>query len=62
MFDDEDKPKKQPAHQLGEDLSKMSLDELEERVALLTTEIQRIEGAIAAKKASAASAETFFKR
>jgi uncharacterized small protein (DUF1192 family) len=59
---DEDAPKKKPAHEVGEDLSKLSLYELAERIETLKTEILRIEEAIAAKRASADRAATFFKR
>jgi uncharacterized small protein (DUF1192 family) len=62
MFDDEDKPQKKIAHTLGEDLAKLSLDELAARVALLRAEIERIEAAAAAKRSSAEVAASFFKR
>jgi uncharacterized small protein (DUF1192 family) len=61
-FDDEDKPKKKVAHELGEDLAKLSLDELAARVALLRAEIERIEAAAAAKRSSTEVAASFFKR
>jgi uncharacterized small protein (DUF1192 family) len=61
-FDDEDKPKKKIAHELGEDLAKLSLDDLAARVALLRAEIERIEAAAAAKRSSAEVAASFFKR
>jgi uncharacterized small protein (DUF1192 family) len=61
-FDDEDKPKKKIAHELGEDLTKLSLDELASRLALLRAEIVRIEAAAAAKRSSAEVAASFFKR
>jgi uncharacterized small protein (DUF1192 family) len=61
-FDDEDKPKKKPVHEIGEDLGKLSLDELAHRVEALKAEIGRIEEAAAAKRSSAALAESFFKR
>ncbi len=62
ITDDEDAPKKKLKHELGEDLSTLSLDELDERIALLEAEIARIAAAIAAKKASADVAASFFKR
>lgn len=58
---DEDAAKKTPKHELGEDLSSLSLDELDERIMLLRQEIERIEEAIAAKRTSADVAATFFK-
>jgi uncharacterized small protein (DUF1192 family) len=59
---DEEAPKKKAVHEIGEDLSKLSLDELAERIEMLKAEIERIEEAAAAKKASADVAASFFKR
>jgi uncharacterized small protein (DUF1192 family) len=59
---DDDAPKKKPVHEIGEDLSKLSLFELAERLEMLKAEIARIEQATAVKKASADHAATFFKR
>ena len=59
---DDDPPKKKKAHELGEDLTTLSLDELAERIGLLKSEIERIEAAIRAKRASADVAASFFKR
>ena len=62
IADEEQPKKKKTAHELGEDLSALSLEELDERVAVLKTEIARIESAISAKRASADLAASFFKR
>lgn len=59
---DEEAPKKKKAHEIGEDLAKLSLDELAERIDLLKAEIVRIEGAIKTKQASADAAASFFKK
>ena len=59
---DEELPKKKKAHEIGEELGALSLEELDERIALLKGEIARIEEAIKSKRASAAAADTFFKR
>ena len=59
---DEEAPKKKAVHEIGEDLSKLSLDELAERIASLKAEIGRIEAAVAATRASAEVADSFFKR
>jgi uncharacterized small protein (DUF1192 family) len=59
---DEDAPKKKPVHEIGEDLSKLSLFELAERIESLRTEIVRLEQAVQVKKASADRAATFFKK
>ena len=60
--EDEDAPRKKLRHEIGEDLSTLSLDELGDRIVLLGQEIARIEEAISAKKASADVAASFFKR
>lgn len=60
--DEEDAPRKKLKHEVGEDLSTLSLGELTERIDLLRAEIARIEEAISAKKASAEVAASFFKR
>ena len=61
MFDDE--PRKKPvSHEIGQDLSALSIEELEKRVALLKGEIIRLEDACAVKRASMSSAESFFKK
>ena len=59
---EEEAPKKKLAHEIGEDLSKLSLDELAVRVELLKAEIARLEEAAAKKRASADVASSFFKR
>ena len=46
---------------LREDLELYSVDDLEERVALLQAEIARTEGQIEKKKASKSAADAFFK-
>ena len=51
MFDD-DLPKKPKAHELGMLLDAMSVDELNERIGLLETEIARLKAAIEMKAAA----------
>ena len=58
---DEDMPKRKNDLVVGEDLSKLSIDELEERIALLRGEIGRVEEALVAKRASIGLADSFFK-
>jgi uncharacterized small protein (DUF1192 family) len=55
------RPKKK-AHELGEDLSLLSVDELKERVLALRGEIERLEAAIQSKEATRSAADTFFRR
>ncbi len=60
LFDDA--PKEKPApHRLGEDLSTLSIKELEERIELLEAEIGRLRSAVAGKTASRHAASAFFK-
>jgi uncharacterized small protein (DUF1192 family) len=61
-FDDEDKPKKKIAHEIGQDLTLLSVTELDERVALMREEIARLEADKAKKQAQRSAADQFFKR
>lgn len=60
LFDEED-VKKTPVHEIGQDLSLLSVDELSERVAILKQEIARLEAEAESKGASKNAAEAFFK-
>ena len=48
-------------HRIGEALDALSVGQLEERVALLLAEAERLRQAITAKKASREAAAAFFK-
>jgi uncharacterized small protein (DUF1192 family) len=61
-IDEDDRPKKKIAHEIGQDLALLSVGELAERIALLKEEIARLEAAMAGKQASWTAADTFFKR
>lgn len=41
-FIDDDKPKRPASHDVGSDLSSLSIEELEQRIALLQDEIARL--------------------
>lgn len=58
---DDDKPRPKVAHDIGQDLSLLSVEELQARIALLGEEIVRLEVAMQAKRASRDAAEMFFK-
>lgn len=59
----EDDGIKKPAQfSIGEDLSLLSVDELEQRIADCQQEIERIRSELATKKSSMAAAEAFFKK
>jgi uncharacterized small protein (DUF1192 family) len=60
-IDDEDRPAKKVAHEIGQELALLSVEELNDRIALLKTEISRLEGALASKRASRDVAGKFFK-
>ena len=55
-------PKKPKGHELGQDLSKHSVRELEALIATLKAEIARVEEALAGKQSSKSAAEAAFKR
>jgi uncharacterized small protein (DUF1192 family) len=57
----DDKPRPKPTHELGQDLSTLSLHELDERIAQLRSEIERLEQARHGKEASKNAATAFFK-
>ena len=61
MLDDETEKKKKPVHDIGEDLAKLSVEELGDRIALLKEEIVRLESALAGKQATRRAADAFFK-
>jgi uncharacterized small protein (DUF1192 family) len=60
-IEDDDRPRKKISHEIGQDLSLLSVEELSERIALLTGEIGRLQEAAAKKRASKDAANTFFK-
>lgn len=61
IFDDEPAKKKR-VHEIGQDLSLLSVDELEERIGQLKAEISRLENERVSKGASRNAAEAVFKR
>jgi uncharacterized small protein (DUF1192 family) len=61
-MDDDDRPKKKIAHEIGQDLTLLSVEELAARIALMREEIARLEADIGRKAASRSAADNFFKR
>ena len=59
--DDDDKPRKKIIHELGQDLSLLSFEDIEDRIAALTAEIERLKADAAKKRASRDAASAFFK-
>ena len=60
-LEDDDRPRRKISHEIGQDLSLLSVEDLTERVALLTGEIERLQTALAKKRASKEAANSFFK-
>jgi uncharacterized small protein (DUF1192 family) len=61
-IDDDDRPKKKVVHEIGQDLTLLSVEELAARVQLMHDEIARLEADMARKRASRSAADQFFKR
>ncbi|MCC0057241.1 MAG: DUF1192 domain-containing protein [Rhodobiaceae bacterium] len=61
MFDDEPRVKKPSVHEVGSDLSALSIEELAERVELLRGEIERLQKAKADKEKNRDAASALFK-
>jgi uncharacterized small protein (DUF1192 family) len=61
-IDPDDLPKKKITHEIGQDLSLLSVGELGERIGLLKDEIARLEAEMARKRASKSAADIFFKK
>jgi uncharacterized small protein (DUF1192 family) len=60
-IEDDDRPRKKISHDIGQDLSLLSVEELAERIALMNSEIERLQAAITKKRASKDAAKSFFK-
>jgi uncharacterized small protein (DUF1192 family) len=60
-IEDDDKPSKKVSHEIGQDLSLLSVEELTERIALMYSEIERLTQAMAKKRASKDAANSIFK-
>ena len=61
-IDEDDKPKKKITHEIGQDLTLLSVEELAARVQFLRDEMQRLEADMTQKRASRSAADQFFKR
>ncbi|MET0169547.1 MAG: DUF1192 domain-containing protein [Aliihoeflea sp.] len=60
IFDDEP-VRKRPVHEIGQDLSLLSVSELAERIEALKAEIARLEADMDAKGSTRSAAEALFK-
>jgi uncharacterized small protein (DUF1192 family) len=61
LFED-DRPKKKTGHEIGSDISLLSVDELKARIGLLKAEIERLEAEVTAKSSSRNAAEGLFRK
>ena len=61
-IEDDDKPKKKTSHEIGQDLSLLSVEEIGERIALLQAEIERLTAAQTMKRATRDAADRFFSK
>jgi uncharacterized small protein (DUF1192 family) len=61
-IDPDDLPKKKVSHEMGQDLSLISVGELAERIGLLKDEIARLDAEMTRKRASQTAADAFFKK
>jgi len=60
-FLDDDRPKKPTAHEIGADLSMLSVDELDARINLLKAEIERLSEEKERKAAGRRAADSLFR-
>ncbi len=60
MFDD-DEVKRPRSHEVGMPIDTMSVEELNDRIALLKQEIARLEAAIEARQKTRSEADSLFK-
>ena len=61
-IEEDDRPKKKISHEIGQDLYLLSAAELSDRIALLKTEIARLEADMEKKNSSRNVADQFFKK
>jgi uncharacterized small protein (DUF1192 family) len=61
-FLDDERPKKPPSAQPGENLADLSVEELKKRIGIYRDEIARLGQEIAAKEKHLKAAEAFFRR
>jgi uncharacterized small protein (DUF1192 family) len=61
-IEEDDRPKKKIAHEIGQELALLSVEELDDRILLLNNEIARLQAALAKKRASRSVADQFFKK
>ncbi len=58
----DDRPAKKPAHEIGSDLSMLSVDDIDGRIDILRQEIARLEAERERKLAGRSAADSLFRR
>ncbi len=61
-IDEDDRPKKKISHEIGQELTLLSVEELAARVQLLHDEIARLDADMTKKRVSRSAADQFFKK
>jgi uncharacterized small protein (DUF1192 family) len=61
-IEDDDRPKPAARHEIGQDLSQLSLEEIDRRIVMLQAEIARLQDTRISKEASRFAADAFFKK
>jgi uncharacterized small protein (DUF1192 family) len=62
LFSDDDRPKPKMVHEIGQDLSMLSLAEIDLRIEALKGEIERLAEARLKKADSRSAADAFFRK
>ena len=60
-MEDDDRPRKKISHEIGQDLSLLAVEELTDRITMLSAEVERLREAVTKKRASKDAANSFFK-
>jgi uncharacterized small protein (DUF1192 family) len=61
-FFDDDRPVKKPVHEIGQDLSLLSVADLDARISILREEISRLESDRQKKQAGRSAADELFRK
>jgi uncharacterized small protein (DUF1192 family) len=61
-FFDDDRPVKKPVHEIGQDLSLLSVADLDARISILREEIARLESDRQKKQAGRSAADELFRK
>lgn len=62
LFADDDAPRRKTTHEVGQDLSQLSVAEIDARIELLKGEIERLRLMRESKQATKSAADALFRR